>query len=137
MEAMTLPRQLLVTVDGGVNLANVRRAISMLKGVTKVKAQKVKAASKREQSQAMEQREQKQTCLHSAESRQSSRNSNCLSSAERKQARTEFKPRLYDPETGEYLNDKTMKAIEDVRSGKDKGTTYSSFEEFEKAMRAL
>ena len=47
------------------------------------------------------------------------------------------KPRLYDPETGEYLNDKTMKAIEDVRSGKDKGTTYTSFEEFEKAMRAL
>ena len=47
------------------------------------------------------------------------------------------KPRLYDPETGEYLNDKTMKAIEDVRSGKDKGTTYPSFEEFEKAMRAL
>ena len=47
------------------------------------------------------------------------------------------KPRLYDPETGEYLNDKTMKAIEDVRSGKDKGTTYSSFEESEKAMRAL
>jgi len=46
-------------------------------------------------------------------------------------------PRLYDPETGEYLNDKTMKAIEAVRSGKDKGTTYSSFEEFEKAMRAL
>ena len=47
------------------------------------------------------------------------------------------KPRLYDPETGEDLNDKTMKAIEDVRSGKDKGTTYSSFEDFEKAMRAL
>ena len=47
------------------------------------------------------------------------------------------KPRLYDTETGEYLNDKTMKAIEDVRSGKDKGTTYTSFEEFEKAMRAL
>ena len=86
MEAMTLPRQLLVTVDGGANLANVRRAISMLKGVTKVKAQQ---------------------------------------------------PHLYDPETGEYLNDKTMKAIEDVRSGKDKGTTYSSFEDFEKAMRAL
>ena len=51
--------------------------------------------------------------------------------------RPKAKPRLYDPETGEYLNDKTMKAIEDVRSGKDKGTTYSSFEEFEKAMRAL
>lgn len=47
------------------------------------------------------------------------------------------KPRLYDPETGECLNDKTMKAIEDVHSGKDKGTTYSSFEEFGKAMRAL
>ena len=47
------------------------------------------------------------------------------------------KPRLYDPETGKYLNGKTMKAIEDVRSGKDKGTTYASFEEFEKAMRAL
>jgi hypothetical protein len=47
------------------------------------------------------------------------------------------KPRLYDPETGEYLNDKTMKAIEDVRSGKDKGTTYESFEEFKKAMLAL
>ena len=49
----------------------------------------------------------------------------------------ESKARLYDPETGEYLNDKTMKAIEDVCSGKDKGTTYASFEEFEKAMRAL
>ena len=47
------------------------------------------------------------------------------------------KPRLYDPETGEYLNDETMKAIEDVRSGKDKGTVYASFEEFEKAMRTL
>ena len=54
---------------------------------------------------------------------------------------TEIQPkvraRLYDPETGRYLNDETMKAIEDVRSGKDKGTVYSSFEEFEKAMRAL
>lgn len=47
------------------------------------------------------------------------------------------KPCLYDPETGECLNDKTMKAIEDVRSGKDKGTTYESFEEFKKAMLAL
>ncbi|MBR1410728.1 MAG: hypothetical protein IJ580_06485 [Prevotella sp.] len=47
------------------------------------------------------------------------------------------KARLYDPETGEYLNDKTMKAIEDVRSGKDQGTTYESFEEFKKAMMAL
>ena len=50
---------------------------------------------------------------------------------------TTAKPRLYDPETGEYLNEKTMKAIEDMRSGNDKGTTYDSFEDFEKAMRAL
>ena len=47
------------------------------------------------------------------------------------------KPRLYDPETGEYLNDETMQAIEDVRSGKDQGTIYESFEEFKKAMEAL
>ena len=47
------------------------------------------------------------------------------------------KPRLYDPETGEYLNDETMQAIEDVRSGKDQGTRYETFEEFKKAMMAL
>ena len=45
--------------------------------------------------------------------------------------------RLYDPETGDYVNDETMQAIEDARSGQDQGTSYSSFEEFEKAMRAL
>ena len=50
---------------------------------------------------------------------------------------TPHKHRLYDPETGEYLNDETMQAIEDVRSGKDQGTTYESFEEFKKAMLAL
>lgn len=88
MEASTQPRQLLVTVDGGVNIANITRAISMLRGVVKVKAQKNKR-------------------------------------------------RLYDPETGEALNNKTMKAIEDVRSGKDKGVVYDSFEEFRKAMLAL
>ena len=54
-----------------------------------------------------------------------------------KPAVTTRKPRLYDPETGEYLNDETMQAIEDVRSGKDQGTTYESFEEFKKAMMAL
>ena len=53
------------------------------------------------------------------------------------EAQKKAKARLYDPETGEYLNDETMKAIEDVRSGKDKGTTYESFEEFKKAMLAL
>jgi hypothetical protein len=69
----------------------------------------------------------------------------CIDSAEREQARPEVKsavaeprkPLLYDPETGEYLNDETMQAIEDVRSGKDQGTTYESFEEFKKAMMAL
>ena len=29
------------------------------------------------------------------------------------------KPRLYDPETGDYLNDATMKVIENARKGKD------------------
>ena len=29
------------------------------------------------------------------------------------------KPRLYDPETGEYLNDATMEVIEKAREGKD------------------
>ena len=29
------------------------------------------------------------------------------------------KPRLYDPETGEYLNDATMEVIEKARKGKD------------------
>jgi len=69
----------------------------------------------------------------------------CIDSSEREQARPEVKsavtaphkPRLYNPETGEYLNDETMQAIEDVRSGKDQGTTYESFEEFKKAMMAL
>ena len=54
-----------------------------------------------------------------------------------KPAVTPRKPRLYDPETGEYLNEETMQAIEDVRSGKDQGTTYESFEVFKKAMMAL
>jgi hypothetical protein len=83
-------------------------------------AESVKAASKREQSDA------------------------CIDSAEREGARpkvkpavTSLKPRLYDPETGEYLNDETMQAIEDVRSGKDQGTIYESFEEFKKAMETL
>ena len=89
MATMTIPRQLLVTVDGSTNIANVTRAIRMLRGVTAIRPAKTN------------------------------------------------KPRLYDPETGEYLNDKTMKIIEDVRSGKDKGTTYESFEEFKKAMESL
>jgi hypothetical protein len=35
---------------------------------------------------------------------------------ERKRA---TKPRLYDPETGDCLNDATMKVIEDARKGKN------------------
>ena len=91
MPTMTLPRQLLVTVDGNTNIANVTRAIKMLRGVTAIRPAKTNVKKKR----------------------------------------------LYDPETGECLNDKTMKVIENVRSGKDKGKTYTSFEEFEKAMLAL
>lgn len=44
--------------------------------------------------------------------------------------RTKAKPRLYDPETGEYLNDETMKVIEDVRSGKEPTYEMKSLEEF-------
>lgn len=47
------------------------------------------------------------------------------------------KPRLYDPETGEYLNDKTMKAIEDVRSGKEPVYEMKSMEEFKAWCEAL
>ena len=91
MATTAFPRQLLVIVDGSTNIANVTRAIRMLRGVTAIKP--AKPATR--------------------------------------------KPRLYDPETGEYLNDKMMRGIEDVRSSKDKGTTYESFEEFKKAMLAL
>lgn len=73
---MTCPQegQLLVSISDVSMMKDIKKAIkkaiSMLKGVTKVKAQKVK-------------------------------------------------PRLYDPETGEYLNDKTMKLIEDVHNVKE------------------
>ena len=66
MATMTFPRQLLVTVDDSTNIANVTRAIRMLRGVTAIKT-------------------------------------------------ATRKPRLYDPKTGEYFNDETMKAIKDVR----------------------
>ena len=62
--------QLLVSISDLSMLKDIKKAISMLKGVTAVKKQKIK-------------------------------------------------PRLYDPETGEYLNDETMKLIEDVHSGKE------------------
>ena len=47
------------------------------------------------------------------------------------------KPRLYDPETGEYLNDKTMKVIEDVRSGKEELYQFDSFEDFKSWCESL
>ena len=50
---------------------------------------------------------------------------------------TQKRARLYNPETGECLNEKTMQVIEDVRTGKDKGKMYTSIDDFEKAMRAL
>ena len=74
--------QLLVSISDLSMLNDIKKAISMLKGVTAVKKQKTK-------------------------------------------------PRLYDPETGEYLNDETMKAIEqahdDMKHGRLK--TYSSADE--------
>ena len=93
--------QLLVSISDLSMVNDIKKAISMLKGVTVVKKQK--AASKREQSQAR------------------------LSTAEREQARPEgkAKPRLYDPETGEYLNDETMKVIEDALKGRGV-TSYAS-----------
>ena len=80
--------QLLVSISDLSMVNDIKKAISMLKGVTSVKKQKTR-------------------------------------------------PRLYDPETGEYLNDETMKVIEDVRSGKEPLMSYSSFEDFKKAMREL
>ena len=47
------------------------------------------------------------------------------------------KPRLYDPETGEYLNDETMQVIEDVRSGKEPVYEMKSMEEFKAWCEAL
>lgn len=43
--------------------------------------------------------------------------------------KAETKSRLYDPETGECLNEQTMKVIEDARKGEDIAFT-GSFEEF-------
>ena len=48
-----------------------------------------------------------------------------------KKAKTTSKARLYDPETGEQLNEETMKAIENARKGKGIAFT-GSFEEFKK-----
>jgi len=76
--------QLLVSISDLSMLNDIKKAISMLKGVTAVKKQKCK-------------------------------------------------PRLYDPETGEYLNDETMKVIEDALKGKGV-TSYASLQDFYKEM---
>lgn len=60
--------QLLVSISDMSMLKDIKKAIGMVKGVTKVKTQKAKK-------------------------------------------------RLYDPETGEYLNDETMKVIENAHKG--------------------
>ena len=86
-ETISLPRQLIVTVDGSTNIANVTRAIRMLRGVTAIRPAKAKTK----------------------------------------------KPRLYDPETGEYLNDETIKVIEDAHKGIGV-THYDSLQDFYKEM---
>ena len=79
-----MPGQLLVSISDVSMMKDIKKAISMLKGVTKVQKQKTK-------------------------------------------------PRLYDPETGDYLNDETMKVIEDAH--KDIGVThYNSLQDFHKEM---
>jgi len=67
---MTYPQEgmLLVNISDMSMMKDIKKAISMIKGVTKVQKQKTKF-------------------------------------------------RLYDPETGEYLNDETMKVIEDAHKG--------------------
>ena len=76
--------QLLVSISDLSMVNDIKKAISMLKGVTVVKKQKTR-------------------------------------------------PRLYDPETGEYLNDATMKVIEDAHKGIGV-THYASLMDFYKEM---
>jgi len=79
--------QLLVSIGDMSMLKDIKKAISMVKGVTKVKTQQLKKA----------------------------------------------RPRLYDPETGEYLNDETMKVIEDANKGIGV-IHYDSLQDFYKEM---
>ena len=77
---------MLVSISDMSMMKDIKKAISMLKGVTKVKAQKQQP-----------------------------------------------KIRLYDPETGEYLNDETIKVIEDAHKGIGV-THYDSLQDFYKEM---
>ena len=79
-----IPGQLLVSISDVSMMKDIKKAISMLKGVTKVQKQKTKS-------------------------------------------------RLYDPETGEYLNDETMKVIEDAHKGIGV-TTYASVDDMFKKL---
>ena len=107
--------QLLVSISDLSMLNDIKKAISMLKGVTTVKV-----VSKREKSQA------------------------CLSSSEREQAQAQLKvqkpakqkTRIYDPETGEYMNDRAVRDIEQALDDAKHGrlTTYNSVDEFFKEM---
>lgn len=49
----------------------------------------------------------------------------------------ENKPRLYNPETGECLNDKTMKVIQDMRSGKEPVYEMKSMDDFKNWCESL
>ena len=49
----------------------------------------------------------------------------------------ENKPRLYYPETGECLNDKTMKVIQDMRSGKEPVYEMKSMDDFKNWCESL
>ena len=79
--------QLLVSISDLSMLNDIKKAISMLKGVTKVKKQRTKT-------------------------------------------------RIYDPETGEYMNDRAVRdieqALDDAKHGRLK--TYNSVDEFFKEM---
>ena len=86
MATITYPveGQLLVNISDVSMMKDIKKAISMLKGVTKVKTQK-------------------------------------------------RSPRLFDSETGKYLNDRTVKVIEDAHKGIGV-TTYNSLQDFYKEM---
>lgn len=79
--------QLLVSISDLSKVNDIKKAISMLKGVTKVKKQRTKT-------------------------------------------------RIYDPETGEYMNDRAVRdieqALDDAKHGRLK--TYNSVDEFFKEM---
>ena len=85
-QTQPMEQQLLVTVDGSVNIESLKRAIRMLRGVTSISRPRTPQA------------------------------------------------RLYDPESGECLNDETMKAVEDGRKGKNlhKFDTFEDYLEYVK-----